>query len=70
VIDKNKKVTVTLQPPLHSLGFNTPLLARRGEKPKMEFTIWVEYNLADYYSNISSTTKIFSKYSKQEYFIL
>ena len=33
VIDKNKKVTVTLQPPLHSLGFNTPSLALRGQLP-------------------------------------
>ena len=29
VIGKNKKVTVTLQPPLHSLGFDTPSLALR-----------------------------------------
>ena len=36
VIYKNKKVTVTLQPPLHSLGFNTPSLALRGIEPRFE----------------------------------
>jgi len=29
IINKNKKVTVTLQPPLHSLGFLSPSLALR-----------------------------------------
>ena len=36
VIGKNKKVTVTLQPPLRSLGFNTPSLALRGIEPRFE----------------------------------
>jgi hypothetical protein len=35
-IDKNKNVVVELQPPLHSLGFNTPTLALRGVEPRFE----------------------------------
>ena len=35
-IGTNKKVTVTLQPPLHSLGFLSPSLALRGIEPRFE----------------------------------
>ena len=35
VIGKNKKVTVTLQPPLNSLGFNTPHISATGPTPRM-----------------------------------
>lgn len=43
--------------------------APREEKPKMDFFFCVEYNLADYYSNIPTTTKIYSRFSPQEYTI-
>jgi hypothetical protein len=69
VIGENKKVTVSLQPPLHSLGFLTPTLARRGEKPKMEFTICIEYSLMNYYEGTAGKTRIFTQYSKQEFTI-
>jgi hypothetical protein len=36
VIGTNKKVTVALQPPLHSLGFLSPSLALRGVEPRFE----------------------------------
>jgi len=68
-IGTKKKVTVTLQPPVHSLGFLSPSLARRGEKPKMDFSLCIEYNLTDYYNNVSGKTRVFSEFSKQEYMI-
>jgi hypothetical protein len=43
VVGKNKKVTPSLGPPL--LGYIIPSLALRVEKPKMEFTICLEYSL-------------------------
>jgi len=66
VIKPDKKATVCLQPPF---GFLSPSLARRGEKPKMDFSLYIEYNLTDYYNNVSGQTWVFSEFSKQEYII-
>ncbi|MBA7637631.1 hypothetical protein ES703_45277 [subsurface metagenome] len=69
VIDKNKKMTVTLQPPLQSLGFNTPLLARIGEKPKMDFSFCIQYSLNSYYRNVVGKSRIYSGFSQGEHLI-
>jgi site-specific DNA recombinase len=66
-IGGNKKVTFTLQPPLKSLGFLSPSLALRGEIPKMDFTICIEYSVMDYYEGTGRRARVFTQYSKQEY---
>jgi hypothetical protein len=67
VIGPNKKAALTLRPPL--LGFITPTLARRGEKPKIGFTICIEYSLADYYRGLPNKTMVLSSYSATEYIL-
>jgi hypothetical protein len=67
IIGPNKKAALTLRPPL--FGFLTPSLALRGEKPKMEFTICLEYNLMNYYGRTAGRTKVFTRYSEREYSI-
>jgi len=69
VIGQNKKVTLVLRPPLEHLGFLSPSIALRGEKPKMEFTIYLEYSLMDYYGGTAGRLRVFTQYSKQEYSI-
>jgi hypothetical protein len=65
-IGSNKMASVTLQPPF---GFLSPTLALRGEKPKMEFTICLEYSLMNYYGGTAGRTKVFTQYSEREYSI-
>ena len=65
VIGQNKEVTVELRPPL--LGFLSPSLARREEKPKMDFMIRIEYSLEGYYRDVAGNSKIYSRFSQKEY---
>jgi hypothetical protein len=65
-IGSNKTAAVMLQPPF---GFLSPTLALRGEKPKMEFTICLEYSLMNYYGGTAGRSRVFTQYSKQEYSI-
>jgi hypothetical protein len=69
VIEKNKKAAVVLTPPLALLGLLTPSLTLRGEKPKMEFIICLEYSLMVYYGGAAEKTRVFTQYSEREYSI-
>jgi hypothetical protein len=68
-IGKSREITLTLHVPLGEFRVLIPHLSPKRRKPKMEFTICLEYSVADYYTGLPNKTRIFSSYSATEYFL-
>ena len=44
-------------------------LARSVEKTKIDFNIYMEYELINYYGDVVDKSRIYSEFSQQEYII-